>query len=181
MNYPYIETFTNKQYYFLDPKPEQVCIEDIAQALSMNCRYSGHVKEFYSVAEHSCIISDMVLDLTGNSQLALDALLHDASEAYLTDIPRPIKQHIKNYKDIELISEKCIQKALGCNSMNGLIKHIDMHIVRDEAEQLFQSVPFWVYDYESVGVTVNCLTPKQAKIEFMKRYEDIKEKLKNTN
>lgn len=178
MSYDFIETFTNKQYYFLDPKPEQVCIEDIAQALSMNCRYSGHIKEFYSVAEHSCIVSDKVLDLTGDYQLAFDALLHDASEAYLTDIPRPIKPHISNYKEIEIISESCIQKAFGCRPMNGLIKHIDTNIVRDEAEQLFRNVPSWASDYEPVGIAVKCLSPKEARNLFLERCDDILNKIK---
>lgn len=178
MIYNFITTFTNKQYEFLNPKVDQVCIEDIAQALSMNCRYSGHVKSFYSVAEHSCIVSDKVLELTGDYQMAFDALLHDASEAYLTDIPRPIKPHLKNYFDIEALSEKCIQKALGCNPMNELIKHIDTNIIRDEAEQLFISTPSWAGDYELVNIKVASMPPEKAKLEFTHRYNKLKSLLK---
>lgn len=177
MSYNFIETFTNKQYEFLNPQVDQVCIEDISQALSMICRYSGHVKSFYSVAEHSCIVSDKVFALTGDYQLAFDALLHDASEAYLTDIPRPIKPHLNNYFDIEVLSESCIQKALGCNPMNDLIKRIDTNIVRDEAEQLFVSVPSWASDYELVNITVESMPPEKANSEFMNRYNVLKDAL----
>lgn len=174
MSYNFIETFTNKQYHFLNPSESEICIEDIAQALSMSCRYSGHVKRFYSVAEHSCILSDKVLELTGDKRLAYDALLHDASEAYLTDIPRPIKPHLDNYFDIELLAEKCIQSALSCRPMNYLIAMLDTNIVRDEAEQLFVSTPSWASDYKLVGIKVKGLNPDEAKSEFMKRFIGLK-------
>lgn len=177
MSYDFIETYTNKQYHFLNPSVDEICIEDIAQALSMSCRYSGHVKSFYSVAEHSCIVSDKILELTCDRQLAFDALLHDASEAYLNDIPRPIKPHLKNYSDIEALSEKCIQDSLGCRPMNDLIASIDKNIVRDEAEQLFLSVPSWVKDFTSVGVKVAGLSPNYARFEFMSRYIKLKPSL----
>lgn len=174
MSYDFIETFTNKQYHFLNPSESEVCIEDIAQALSMSCRYSGHVKRFYSVAEHSCILSDKVLEITGDESQAYDALLHDASEAYLTDIPRPIKPHLDNYFDIELLAEKCIQSALKCKPMNDLIARLDTNIVRDEAEQLFVNVPSWASDYELTGVKVKGLNPEQARAEFMRRFNELK-------
>jgi len=174
MSYDFIETFTNKQYHFLNQSESEVCIEDIAQALSMSCRYSGHVKRFYSVAEHSCILSDKVLEITGDESQAYDALLHDASEAYLTDIPRPIKSHLDNYFDIELLAEKCIQSALKCKPMNDLIARLDTNIVRDEAEQLFVNVPSWAGDYELVGIKVKGLNPEKARVEFMKRFNELK-------
>lgn len=82
----WIETFTGKKFHLLDPQPEEIVIEDIAHALSMQCRYTGHVRRFLSVAEHSwnvCNFLDFGQKLAG--------LLHDASEAYITDLSRPIK------------------------------------------------------------------------------------------
>ena len=76
MTKPYIGTYTNKKFYFLEPEPDQICIEDIAQALSMNCRFSGHVSKFYSVAEHCCIIADLVEAADKSSSEVLAALLH---------------------------------------------------------------------------------------------------------
>jgi uncharacterized protein len=96
----WIQTYTGKRFYPLDPRTEEIDIEDIAHALSNQCRFAGHVKTFYSVAEHSVRVATYLLSLMGwNVQrqdvrrIALTALLHDASEAYLTDIHRPIKRN----------------------------------------------------------------------------------------
>jgi len=83
----WIETFTGKKFHLLDPQPEEICIEDIAHALSNQCRYTGHVRRFFSVAEHSYHVS-----LHVEKQNALAGLMHDASEAYITDLSRPVKQ-----------------------------------------------------------------------------------------
>ena len=80
----------------VNPKPEMICIEDIAHALSMQPRFGGHLPVFYSVAQHS-VLTCMLVD----EPHRLSALLHDASEAYLLDIPSPVKKHLSNYKDIE--------------------------------------------------------------------------------
>lgn len=90
-----------------EPTMEMICIEDIAHALAMQCRFGGHLPVFYSVAQHSLNCSFLIDD----KELKLAALLHDASEAYLMDIPRPIKKRLANYKEIEhglmlLIAEK---------------------------------------------------------------------------
>lgn len=92
----WIQTYTGKVFDFLNPTPDMIDIEDIAHSLSNLCRYGGHTKRFYSVAEHSGHMSYMVPE-----KHALAALLHDASEAYLVDIPRPVKMCLSNYADIE--------------------------------------------------------------------------------
>lgn len=86
-----IRTFSGIYIDPLNPKPEDICIEDIAHALSNQCRFGGHLPEFYTVAQHSCHVAEMCED-------PLAGLLHDASEAYLLDIPSPIKQRIPEYK-----------------------------------------------------------------------------------
>ena len=83
----WIQTFTGRAFYVLDPRPEDVDIEDIAHALSMQCRFAGHCREFYSVAQHSVTASWLV-----PPEDALWGLLHDAAEAYVVDLPRPIKR-----------------------------------------------------------------------------------------
>ena len=99
---------TNSGLYMnvFEPTMEMISIEDIAHALSNNCRFGGHLDDFYSVAQHSWHCSQLV-----SNENAMAALMHDASEAYLLDIPRPIKQRLSEYKEIEhrlmlLIAEK---------------------------------------------------------------------------
>src|SRR5665213_153577 len=82
----WMQTYTGKQYWPCDPRPEEVFIIDIAHALSQMCRYSGHCIHFYSVAEHSVLLSRYASTLETKKW----SLLHDASEAYITDIIRPV-------------------------------------------------------------------------------------------
>lgn len=92
-----IRTVSGIYVNVFDPKPEMFCINDIAHALSHQCRFGGHLPMFYSVAQHSINCALLIND----PALKLDCLLHDASEAYLLDIPSPIKSGLSNYKEIE--------------------------------------------------------------------------------
>jgi len=88
MNQSCIRTFTGRYFDVLNPKAEDICIEDIAHALANQCRFTGHTRVFYSVAEHSVRASKLV-----PAYEALSALLHDSTEAYLVDLARPVKHH----------------------------------------------------------------------------------------
>lgn len=92
----WIETFTGVMFRPLDPRPRDIKIEDIAHALSNLCRYAGHTKEFYSVAQHSILVAEQCPD-----DCKLWGLLHDAAEAYIADLPRPVKRCLPDYKVIE--------------------------------------------------------------------------------
>ena len=105
-NNNWIQTYTGKCFTPLDPKPEDICAEDIAHHLSNLCRFSGAVNDFYSVAEHSvrCFwYAREVLSPGPPSPLHLAVLLHDAAEAYIIDLPRPIKMHedLRLYREAE--------------------------------------------------------------------------------
>lgn len=92
-----IKTFSGITFSFLDPKPNMVQIDDIAQGLSNVCRFAGQSSEFYSVAQHSVLVSRLV-----PKPLARWGLLHDAAEAYIGDMARPLKRCLPEYKKIEL-------------------------------------------------------------------------------
>ena len=103
-----IETFTGKMLNVFEPRLEDICIEDIAHGLSMECRFGRQLPEFYSVAQHSKLTSDLV-----EQEYKLAALMHDASEAYLGDLASPIKKGMLDYKRVETILMKAIAKKFG--------------------------------------------------------------------
>ena len=97
----YIRTYTGKHFFPTEPDPSLFRVEDFAHALSLLCRGNGHVKTFWSVAEH-CICCAKEAAARGLSdRLVLACLLHDASECYLSDVPRPFKQEMKAYQALE--------------------------------------------------------------------------------
>lgn len=85
----WVQTFTGKKAHPLNLTPDEVCIEDIAQGLSMTARFRGQTREFYSVAQHSVLVARAVPE-----HLAMAALLHDAGEVYLFDVARPLKHRV---------------------------------------------------------------------------------------
>ncbi len=104
-------TFTGRHFDPMQIRTEDICIEDIAHALSLMCRGGGHLKYFYSVAQHSlnCAAEAKARGWSGKLQLA--CLLHDASEAYISDIIRPVKANLTGYLEIESrIMEKILEK-----------------------------------------------------------------------
>lgn len=135
----FIRTWSGKSFYPLDPDPEQIDIQDIAWALSMQCRYAGHVKHFYSVAQHSVYVSKAC-----DESDALWGLLHDASEAYIQDIIRPVKIHLSEYKVIEARREKVIAERFNlCWPMPKSVKRADEAVYATEVIQLRPKFHGW--------------------------------------
>ena len=93
----HIRTYTGKEFYPMEPDPDAICIEDIAHALPMICRGNGHVHSFWSVGEH-CICCAKEAEARGfSNRVILACLLHDASECYMSDVPRPFKKELGFY------------------------------------------------------------------------------------
>lgn len=122
-----IYTFTGRTIRPLDPNPDDIVIEDIAHALSQQCRFTGHTRKFSSVAEHSVRVSWMV-----PRELALEALLHDASEAYLSDIARPVKK-APGFAETYLKYEAQLERAIATRF--GLTEREHMHPEIKKADQ----------------------------------------------
>lgn len=103
-----IRTYTGKVFDLVKLDPDSICIEDIAHALANTPRFGGHLKFQYSVAQHSILVAEMVPE-----HLQLQALLHDASEAYLGDMPSPFKELLPDFKFQEHRVTKAIAKKYG--------------------------------------------------------------------
>lgn len=97
----YITTYTRKHFDPVHPDKELICIQDIAHALSMICRGNGHVSTFWSVGEHCICCAKEALGRGYSNRQALACLLHDASECYMSDVPRPLKQEMPRYREVE--------------------------------------------------------------------------------
>lgn len=170
---PYIETYTGKKFYFTDPEPDMIDIRDIAHSLSLQCRFMGHVDTFYSVAEHSVAVSCIV-----EPENALAGLLHDASEAYLSDIPRPIKNLLSEYKILEFNIQRVIEQAFNVElTPYEDIKDADNTQLKTEAKYLLSSQgKDWIGDYPTKGrkgKVPNCLAPIHAEALFLRSFEEL--------
>lgn len=96
-----ITTYSGIHMNPLDPKPEDFRIEDIAHALSLICRGNGHVQTFFSVGQHCINCAREAEALSLPNRIILACLLHDASECYLSDVPRPFKRNLPEYRQAE--------------------------------------------------------------------------------
>jgi hypothetical protein len=104
-------TYSGKKFNLLEPSYKDVLLADIAHALAQNCRYTGHTKFFYSVAQH-CILGTVKMEEDGmSSKLQLYFMLHDATETWYNDIARPLKPLLSNYKEMEERAETEVWKA----------------------------------------------------------------------
>lgn len=130
----WIRTYRGGVFHILDPKPDEIDIVDIAHALSMTCRFTGHVRNFYSVAEHCLRVSELVPE-----HHRLWALLHDASEAFIADVSSPAKQlaEFKPYRTLEAKIERAIFERFGLfGGRPASVKEADVVMLSTEARDL---------------------------------------------
>jgi hypothetical protein len=132
-------TYTGRQFWPLDPSTADICIEDIAHALSLENRYGGHLPGPYSVAQHCLLAARIVREVLGGSLAdERDTLMHDAAEAYLKDIPRPLKLALPGYKVIESRCEATIAEKFGLrHPMPPIVKRADQIALAVERRDLF--------------------------------------------
>jgi hypothetical protein len=166
-NGDWIQTFTGRQFWPLDPRPEELDIEDIAVALSRDCRYAGHCKRFFTVAEHSVHMTRVARSNGYNKRDQRTALLHDASEAYLRDIPRPLKRWLRGYREIEARLMEAIAERFEIDwPIPPYIKALDEAIGLDEVEQNMLPPPeAWARNFHStkpLGVQLQYWPPDEA-------------------
>lgn len=177
MNFPdrslgtaWMQTHTGRAYWPLNPRAEDVCIEDIAHSLAMQCRYAGHTKDidcFFSVAQHCVLVSDHC-----SPENALWGLLHDAPETYLIDLIRPVKLHIHGYGVLEERSLAAIAEHFGLTlPIPDEVKLIDKRILGDEQRCLMAPSPRpWNLRFEPLGIEIDPWQPRVAKARFLERF-----------
>jgi len=132
----WITTYCEKSFHLYGDDPDEIDIRDIAHALSNQCRFTGHVSRFYSVAQHSILVSDLVALSGGSFEQQRHALMHDASEAYLSDVAAPFKKEIPGYHDAEELIEKRICDKFNLAPKSDLIKECDWYALFIEADYL---------------------------------------------
>ena len=176
MKTDWIQTFTGKKFFPLEPEIEDICIQDIAHSLSMQCRFAGHSKEFYSVAQHCNAVVHCWFPHPEQKELAKYALLHDASEAYLTDIPRPLKYlpEFSFYRNAEKRLQKMIYVKFGLNPIEPEeVKKADREILCEEAmsKRIMSPVhPDWDARCEPL-INFSPCTPEKAERIFLDNFQ----------
>ena len=151
-----IRTFTGRYVDVFDPKEDMIDIVDIAHALSMQPRWGGHCQKFYSVAQHCLLVTQLTKDKTKLRSILLDSLMHDASEAYLMDIPRPIKRSISEYHPIEKRLMEVIYKKFNIE-----LPHHEFTKYSDESALILE------WDRVVLGCNMPAMAQQTAKTIFL--------------
>lgn len=168
----WMQTYTGGQFYPLAPHVQDINIVDIAHALSLQCRYNGHVRRFYSVAEHCIHLSRFV-----PPEYALWALLHDATEAYVGDMVRPLKISMPDFCAAEDRVMEAIAERYGLDTavMPQVVKDADTRILVDEKRALMSTSPAaWTVDgMEGIGVKIEAWQPRVAEHWYLARFAEL--------
>lgn len=171
MNNTSIRTFTGNTFNYADPSYLSISLDDIAHSLSNICRFSGHVKTFYSVAEHSVRVSRLCLP-----ENKLWALLHDASEAYCSDLPRPFKRMIgmEPYRTYEKRTMEVICERFGLSKGEPAeVKQADMiMLVTEQRDLMINAGPEW-FDVKPLVAPIIPWTSSVAKQSFIREFEEL--------
>ena len=170
----WIQTHSGEAFSFQEYRPETIKIEDIAHALANLCRFVGHTDRYYSVAEHCVVMSRQV-----DPEHALEALMHDAAEAYIGDVSRPLKSMLPEYQELQYTVEFWIKTRFGLShEMPQAVKQADKRMLITECEQLLWP-PAAPWDgLEGVApfddMRLSCLPPETAKRQFLDRYATLR-------
>lgn len=168
----WIQTFTGKKFFPLNPNIDDIDIIDIARSLSHQCRFSGHIKHFYSVAQHAVYVSYLCDEKDAN-----EGLNHDDSEGYIIDLPKPLKDsgYFDNFKEKENNLQKMIYKKF-CNTEiePPSVKIADMIMLSTEANCLLNNKhPDWTLPTEPINFKIEYMSPDVAQKFFLDRFYEL--------
>jgi uncharacterized protein len=180
----WIETYTGKVFDYENIKENKVDIRDIAHALSNMCRFNGHCSQFYSVAEHSILVSEEIERVYNDTELSLKALLHDATETYMPDVPRPLKTLWSTKMDLRVFEdtiEDCILENFNLKLTQEdkiKIKIYDSAMLRAERNKFFEKKVLWNFPegIPEINPLIKGYDPYWSENLFMIRFKKLMKK-----
>lgn len=188
MKYPddkldfYIVTYSGKRIYFNDLDKNVYDIEDIAHALSQNNRFNGHTSRPYNVAQHSVLVQSILKEKGFSKEKQLKALLHDASEAYMTDLPSPFKKQpmFKSFVELENVLQNKLYEVFGCEKGEDHdIKSADLVMLFTEKRDLMGDPDWgWGNEIERLPQTLIPWNHTLSKKVFLSVFNNLKNDLK---
>lgn len=168
----WLTTFSGLHLDFSNPNVLAFNIADIAQGLSHECRFAGQISDFYSVAQHSVLCSLIVAP-----EYQREALLHDATEAYMKDIPAPLKRMLPDYARVERQIDLLIREKYELpREMSAIVKTADLIMLATERRDLeVDADNFWpiLEGIKPTDILITPLNPVQARALFMRRWEEL--------
>lgn len=172
-----MQTFTGRRFWPLDPRASEIDIRDVAHGLAMTCRYGGHSRRFYSVAEHAVLVSQFVPE-----RFALHGLLHDSAEAYVGDMVRPLKHQpeMTPFRVAEAAIEVEVAKRFGLRwgpVAAAAVKDVDDRILVDEIRAIMRRPRLYMGGrlgrLRPLGARILGLSPDVAERVFLDRYKEL--------
>ena len=175
---PYLQTVSGRWVNPFDPDPSQLDAGDIARALANQCRFGGHSRVFYSVAQHSVIVSELVEQRGGDVEDVFAALMHDATEAYLGDMPHPLKHRSPlgaAFKDAEDHLERALREWFRIKRDVPEIKRADRALLATERRAFSAEDWHWpeLEGVEPLDLELTAWSPDDAAQAFAERYADL--------
>lgn len=170
----YIQTAFGNRYSLLYPDPDQILLREVAHALSNICRFTGHTREFYSVAQHSVLIARIMRDEGRDPMTVRAALMHDAHEAFVGDVPTPLKAALRargpGFDHMETLAKKAISKRFRTPVQLPLaVRQADLRMLMTESAQLLFGGPMgkgWP-DAEPYPIQITPWIPDRARLAFL--------------
>jgi 5'-deoxynucleotidase YfbR-like HD superfamily hydrolase len=172
---PFLQTVSSRWVNPFDPDPEQLDAGDIARALANQCRFGGHCRVFYSVAQHSVIVSELVEQRGGDVEDVFAALMHDAGEAYLGDMPHPLKHRSAlgaAFKEAEAHLERALRERFRIKPDVPAVKPADRALLATERRAFSAETWHWpeLEGVEPLDIELTAWSPDEAARAFAERF-----------
>lgn len=173
------QTYTGVAFRPWTAEPDDVVLEDIAHSLAYQCRYNGHTREFYSVAQHAVLLASYALNHAPSDalELAYWCLFHDAAEAYIGDMVRPVKVEMPEFRALDdaLTATIAVRFGLDGTAIPPYVGMLDARILLDERDALLTAPPkAWdVDDLKPLGISIVSWTPAEAEAQFLGMFSEL--------